>query len=99
MTKADIVDTVAADARITKRQASAIVEIILGEIRSALQRNERVALTPFGTFVTRRRKAREGRNPKTGAAINIPERSVPAFIAGKGLKEALSGKRKKNGRS
>lgn len=93
MTKADIVDTVAAEASIPKRLAGVIVELILEEIRVALQRGDRVALTPFGSFVVRQRKAREGRNPKTGATIKIPARKVPAFVAGKGLKEAISGKR------
>lgn len=65
------------------------MEIVLREIRAALQRGERVALTPFGSFVVRARKAREGRNPKTGAAIKIPARKVPAFIAGRSLKEAV----------
>lgn len=89
MTKADIVDAVAAEAELSKRAASEIVELVLREIRTALQRGERVALTPFGSFVVRARKAREGRNPKTGAAIKIPARKVPAFVAGKSLKDAV----------
>ncbi len=93
MTKADIVDTVAVEASITKRLAGVIMELILEEIRVALQRGDRVALTPFGSFVVRHRKAREGRNPKTGATIKIPARKVPAFVPGRGLKEAISGKR------
>lgn len=94
MTKADIVETVAANAELSKRQASHIVELILAEIRTALQKGERVALTPFGSFVVRSRKAREGRNPATGAAINIPARKVTAFVAGRGLKEAMNGAKK-----
>jgi nucleoid DNA-binding protein len=93
MTKADIIDSIAAEADVSKRQAGAIVELILQEIKAALQKGERVALTPFGTFVVRQRRAREGRNPKTGAAINIPARKVPAFVAGKSLKEAVTGSR------
>lgn len=89
MTKADIVDAIAAEADLSKRAAGEIMEIVLREIRAALQRGERVALTPFGSFVVRARKAREGRNPKTGAAIKIPARKVPAFIAGRSLKEAV----------
>lgn len=89
MTKADIVDAIAAETDLTKRAASEVVELVLREIRSALQRGERVALTPFGSFVVRARKGREGRNPKTGAAIKIPARKVPAFVAGKSLKEAV----------
>jgi nucleoid DNA-binding protein len=89
LTKADIVDAIAAEADLSKRAAGEIMEIVLREIRAALQRGERVALTPFGSFVVRARKAREGRNPKTGAAIKIPARKVPAFIAGRSLKEAV----------
>ncbi|HEV3154620.1 MAG TPA: HU family DNA-binding protein [Candidatus Baltobacteraceae bacterium] len=91
MTKADIVDAVAVNVHISKRQAGEIVELILNEIRSALGRGDRVALTPFGSFVVRERRAREGRNPKTGATINIPERRVAAFIAGTALKSAIAG--------
>ncbi len=93
MTKADIIDSIAAEAELSKRQAGAIVELILKEIKAALQKGERVALTPFGTFVVRQRRAREGRNPKTGATIKIPARKVAAFVAGKGLKEAVTGSR------
>lgn len=93
MTKADLVDAVASDAEISKRSASHIVELILREITGALQKGERVALTPFGSFVVRQRRAREGRNPKSGEKIKIPARKVPAFVAGRSLKEAVSGTR------
>jgi nucleoid DNA-binding protein len=92
LTKADIIDAIAAEAELSKRAAGEIVELVLGEIKAALQKGERVALTPFGSFVVRQRKAREGRNPKTGATIKIPARRVPAFIAGKSLKEAVTGR-------
>ena len=91
MTKADIVDTVAVKVHISKRQAGEIVELILNEIRAALGRGDRVALTPFGSFVVRERKAREGRNPKTGETISIPHRRVAAFIAGTALKSSIAG--------
>ncbi len=93
MTKADLIETVAADAELSKRQAGDIVDLVLDEIKAALQKGDRVALTPFGSFVVRQRKAREGRNPKTGAKIKIAARKVPAFVAGKSLKEAISGVR------
>jgi DNA-binding protein HU-beta len=93
LTKADIIDAIAAEAEVSKRAAGEIVELVLGEIKAALQKGERVALTPFGSFVVRQRKAREGRNPKTGATIKIPARRVPAFIAGNSLKEAVTGSR------
>ena len=100
MTKAELIENVAAEADMTKRQVGTVVELILSEIRKALQKGDRVALTPFGNFVVRQRKAREGRNPKTGATIRIPARRVPAFVAGRALKEALTGSAaaKKGGR-
>ena len=90
MTKADLVDSVASEADISKRAASHIVELILDEITDALQKGERVALTPFGSFVVRARRAREGRNPLSGEKIKIPARKVPAFIAGRALKVAVN---------
>jgi nucleoid DNA-binding protein len=95
LTKADLIDAVAGGAELSKRQASHVVELVLGEITKALQNGDRVALTPFGSFVVRSRSAREGRNPKTGAKIEIPARIVPAFVAGRSLKEAVA---KKSGR-
>ncbi|MBV8636765.1 MAG: HU family DNA-binding protein, partial [Candidatus Eremiobacteraeota bacterium] len=80
------------ESELSKRQAGEIVDLILSEIKSALQRGDRVALTPFGSFVVRSRKAREGRNPKTGEKIKIAARKVPAFVAGKSLKEAVGGR-------
>lgn len=93
MTKADLVDSVASEADLSKRAASHIVELILSEVTHALQKGERVALTPFGSFVVRQRRAREGRNPKSGEKIKIPARKVPAFVAGRSLKDAVNGNR------
>ncbi len=95
MTKADLVDTVASEIELTKRQAGQIVDLILDEIKTALQKGDRVALTPFGSFVVRSRKAREGRNPKTGEKIKIAARKVPAFVAGRSLREAVNGAARK----
>jgi nucleoid DNA-binding protein len=94
LTKADLIDTVAGESEISKRQAGEIVDLILDEIKTALQKGDRVALTPFGSFVVRHRKAREGRNPKTGEKLKIAARKVPAFVAGKSLKEAVGGVKK-----
>ena len=94
MTKADLIDAVAGEAGLSKRQAGEVVELILDEIKTALQKGDRVALTPFGSFVVRARKAREGRNPETGEKIRIAARKVPAFVAGKALKEGVGGKKK-----
>ena len=92
MTKADLIDAVAGGTELNKRQATHVVEFILDEIKTALQNGDRVALTPFGSFVVRTRNAREGRNPKTGQKIDIPARTVPAFVAGRSLKEAVAKK-------
>jgi nucleoid DNA-binding protein len=94
LTKADLIDTVADEAEMSKRQAGAVVDLILEEIKAALQKGDRVALTPFGSFVVRSRKAREGRNPKTGEKIKIAARKVPAFVAGRSLKDAVGGAKK-----
>lgn len=99
MTKTDLIDAVAGEAQLSKRQAGEIVELIFNEIKSALQKGDRVALTPFGNFVVRARKAREGRNPKTGEKLKIAARKVPAFVAGKSLKDAVDGVRSSSRRS
>jgi nucleoid DNA-binding protein len=93
LTKADLIDAVAGETELSKRQAGEVVDLILEEIKTALQKGDRVALTPFGSFVVRSRKAREGRNPKTGEKIKIAARKVPAFVAGKSLKDAVGGGR------
>jgi nucleoid DNA-binding protein len=93
LTKTDVIDAVALEAELSRRQAGAILDLILDEIKGALQKGDRVALNPFGSFVVRARQAREGRNPKTGEKITIAARKVPAFVAGKSLKDAVSGKR------
>jgi nucleoid DNA-binding protein len=93
LTKADVIDAVAAETKLSRRQAGEIVDKILNEIKNALQKGDRVALNPFGSFVVRARRAREGRNPKTGEKITIAARNVPAFVAGKSLKDAVGGTR------
>ncbi|MBV9277588.1 MAG: HU family DNA-binding protein [Candidatus Eremiobacteraeota bacterium] len=93
MTKADLIETVASEQEMSRRQVGEIVEMFLDEIKSALQKGDKVALTPFGSFVVRQRRKREGRNPKTGETITIAARKVPAFQAGKALREAVSGGR------
>jgi nucleoid DNA-binding protein len=91
VTKADIVDSLANEHELSKRQAGEIVDLILDEITAALKAGDKVQLIPFGSFVVRERKARTGRNPQTGATLKIAARRVPAFSAGKGLKDAVGG--------
>ena len=97
MTKAELVDALAGETELSKRQVGEIVDLLLDEIRNALVKGEKVQLIPFGSFVVRDRKKREGRNPKTGAKLTIPARKVPAFTAGKGLRDAVAGAKKRGG--
>ncbi len=97
MTKAELVDALAGEVDFSKRQVSHLVDLVLDEIRNALVKGEKVQLIPFGSFVVRERKKREGRNPKTGAKLLIPARRVPAFTAGKGLRDAVAVSKKRAG--
>ena len=70
--------------------------MLLDEIKAALQAGDKVQLIPFGSFVVRDRKKREGRNPKTGEKLIIAARRTPAFRAGKSLRDAVGGPKKKS---
>ncbi len=89
--KSELVEVVARETGLTKVAAGEAVDTILSTITQALQARERVQLTGFGIFETRERKARTGRNPQSGAAMYIPATTVPAFKAGKALKDAVKG--------
>lgn len=89
MTKSDLIDVVAQKANLTGKAAREAVTVILNAIRDSLKRGEKVVLTGFGTFMVRSRAQRKGRNPRTGAVINIPARKTPGFTAGKSLKKAI----------
>jgi DNA-binding protein HU-beta len=99
LTKAELVDALAStfEGELSKRVVGQLVDGVLDEIRGALVAGDKVQLIPFGSFVVRDRKKREGRNPKTGAKLIIPARKVPAFTAGKGLRDAVAGGKKKAG--
>jgi nucleoid DNA-binding protein len=90
MNKEQLIERVAAKADLSKKQANEALHAVLEAITGALKRGEKVTLVGFGTFVVRRRKPREGRNPQTGAKIRIPARRVPAFTAGKELKNTVN---------
>lgn len=89
MTKADIIEHVAKKASLTNKAAREAVQAFLDGIRDTLKKGEKVVLTGFGTFSVRNRAARKGRNPRTGAVINIAGRKTPGFTAGKALKKAI----------
>jgi nucleoid DNA-binding protein len=81
---------------LSKRQTGEIIDALLDEIKAALRAGDKVQLIPFGSFMVRDRKRREGRNPKTGEQIVIAARRVPAFSAGKALRDAVGGDKKKS---
>ncbi|OGK15018.1 DNA-binding protein [Candidatus Roizmanbacteria bacterium RIFCSPHIGHO2_01_FULL_39_12c] len=89
MTKADLVAQVAKKAGLTAKAAKDAVSTVFGAISDALKRGEKVVVTGFGTFMVRRRAARKGRNPQTGAEIQIPATKTPGFTAGKSLKRLV----------
>ena len=89
MTKAELIAAVAEDAGIKKSLAEKTLDVFIDTIAKAMKNGEKVALTGFGTFQCSQRKARTGRNPKTGKEINIPACSVPRFKPGNKLREAL----------
>ncbi len=95
MTKAELIDALAGEVDLSKRQLGEIVDLVLDGIRDALVNGEKVQLIPFGSFVVKDRQKREGRNPKTGVKLMIPARRVPAFTAGKGLRDAVAGSKKR----
>jgi integration host factor subunit beta len=90
MTKADLIDEVAAASELTKRDSEVVVSTFFGAIMDALHQGDKVELRGFGTFKLRHRKARTGRNPKTGEAVHVPAKVVPYFKAGKELRELVN---------
>lgn len=90
MNKSELVDHIAESADITKAAASRALDATVEAITQSLKDSEPVSLVGFGTFLVRDRAARTGRNPQTGAAIQIKAAKVPAFKAGKALKDALN---------
>ncbi len=90
MTKADLVEKVANEAEMTKKDAEQLVEIIFNSIIGTLNNGEKIELRGFGSFRVRHRNARKGRNPKTGTAVNIPAKRVVYFKPGKDLKELIN---------
>lgn len=89
MTKADLTDRVAALSDITRRDSEVIVETLLESIVSALQSGDKVEVRGFGSFRTRQRNSRLGRNPKTGVSVAVPAKKVSYFKPSKELRELI----------
>ena len=90
MTKAELVEKAAKDAKVSKVAAAAALNSFIGSVTKALKKKDgKVTLVGFGTFSKVRRKARKGRNPQTGAPIKIKARNVVKFRPGKKLRDAI----------
>ncbi len=90
MSKQDLIDAVAQNADITKEKAGAAVNAMISYIEQTLAKGEEVSMPPLGKFKISARKARDGRNPTTGATIKIPASNVPKFQPSKTLKDAVN---------
>ncbi len=92
MNKTELIAAVAAETNVSKKQAGAVVDATIANVTKALKKGEKVQLIGFGTFEVRKRTARVGKNPRTGAAVKIPATKAPAFKAGAALKKAVNTK-------
>jgi DNA-binding protein HU-beta len=90
MNRADLVEHIAQSAEISKSAAERAVEALIGAVKTTLRKDEMVTLVGFGTFYAGKRAARTGRNPQTGAALEIKAARLPKFRAGKALKDAIN---------
>ena len=90
MTKIELINAIAEQAGLSKKDADAALKAVVGTITDALKKGEKVQLVGFGTFEVRARGERTGRNPRTKETITIPASKAPAFKAGKALKDAVS---------
>ncbi len=90
MTKADLVEEVIRVSSLNKKQAESIVNTVFDSIIEALQRDDKIELRGFGSFRVRRRRSRQGRNPKTGNRVDVPPKRIPYFKPGKELKDLIN---------
>ena len=90
MNKADMIEQIAQAAEVSKSAAERAVDALIGAVKSSLKKGEMVTLVGFGTFNVSHRKARSGRNPRTGESLKIAAAKAPKFRAGKALKDAIN---------
>ena len=93
MNKTDLIETIAKKTGLTKKDSEAALKATIEAIEEALVKDDKIVLVGFGTFEAKKRAARKGRNPSTKEVINIPASKVPAFKAGKDLKNKVNGKK------
>ncbi len=89
MTKAQLIDTIAKKAEISKKAAGIALDAFVEAVTAALKKGDRITLVGFGTFMVAKRKARTAKNPQTGETIKVPAKRVPKFKAGRELKKAV----------
>ncbi|MDE0951685.1 MAG: HU family DNA-binding protein [Halioglobus sp.] len=92
MNKTELIDVIASAADLSKADAGRALDAVVDSITETLTKGDQVALVGFGTFSVKQRNARAGRNPQTGATIQIAASTVPSFKAGKALKDAVNHK-------
>ena len=90
MNKTELIAAVAEKTDLSKKDADAAVSAVLGAITDALKAGDKIQLVGFGSFEVRNRAAKQGRNPRTGETMTVPASKVPAFKAGKALKDAVA---------
>jgi len=90
MNKEELIAEISKKSKVSKKDASAVLSATIDTIQSSVKKGNKVTLVGFGTFSSRKRAARTGRNPQTGATLKIAAKTVPAFSAGKAFKSMLS---------
>jgi len=90
MNKSELIDAIAENSGLSKADSGRALDAVISSVSSALKDNDQVTIVGFGTFLVRQRAARVGRNPQTGAEIQIKAANVPAFKPGKALKDAVN---------
>lgn len=90
MNKSELIDAIAENSGLSKADSGRALDAMISSVSSALKDNDQVTIVGFGTFLVRQRSARTGRNPQTGAEIQIAAANVPAFKPGKALKDAVN---------
>lgn len=92
MNKEELVQEISKKAKVTQKDAGEVLNALVDTIQKTVAKGKKVTLVGFGTFESRKRAARTGRNPQTGKEISIPAKTVPVFSAGKKFKEVVNGK-------
>ena len=91
MTKADLIEEVSRVVEFTRKESEVIVEAIFDSVVKALREGDKIEIRGFGSFRTRQRQSRIGRNPKTGARVDVPAKRIPYFKPSKELKDLVNG--------